>query len=144
MACPRAHDIGLEALEPRLFSFNAPWTNTSGAEYFAQLLEAVAAAAGFSTAAPWRQLPAPARKVVLHGFREQVHLTCPVPFRPRSGRGRARRTRGALGYRARTPRPSDLPHRRLSVRPTADTAARGTQAPPGGARDHRCRDDLPP
>ncbi|GHD37903.1 hypothetical protein GCM10010317_004140 [Streptomyces mirabilis] len=25
MACPRAHDIGLEALEPRLFSFNAPW-----------------------------------------------------------------------------------------------------------------------
>ncbi|MFE2464939.1 hypothetical protein [Streptomyces mirabilis] len=81
-------DIGLEALEPRLFSFDgpwgacpectglgsrrevdpelvvpdeekslsegavAPWTNTSGAEYFTRLLEAVAAAAGFSTAAP--------------------------------------------------------------------------------------------
>lgn len=121
MACPRAHDIGLEALEPRLFSFNAPWgacpectglgsrtevgpelvvpdeekslsegavapwTNTSGAEYFTRLLEAVAAAAGFSTATPWRQLPAAAKKVVLHGFREQVHIT----YRNRFGRERS-------------------------------------------------------
>ncbi|WP_455772732.1 hypothetical protein [Streptomyces mirabilis] len=30
----------------------APWTSTGGAEYFTRLLEAVAAAAGFSIAAP--------------------------------------------------------------------------------------------
>jgi excinuclease ABC subunit A len=125
MVFPRSHDIGLEALEPRLFSFNAPWgacpectglgsrmeadpglvvpdaekslsegfvapwTNTGGAGYFTRLLEAVAAAAGFSTVVPWRQLPAAAKKVVLHGFREQVHLTC----RNRFGRERSHLTR---------------------------------------------------
>lgn len=93
MACPRSHDIGLESLEPRLFSFNAPWgacptctglgsrmeidpalvvpddtkslaegaiapwTNTSGAEYFTRLLEALAADAGFSTATPGVNFP---------------------------------------------------------------------------------------
>lgn len=67
----------------------APWTNTSGAECFARLLEAVAAAAGFSTVVPWRQLPAAAKKVVPHGFREQVHLTC----RNRFGRERSHLTR---------------------------------------------------
>ncbi|GAX48876.1 hypothetical protein AQJ27_04190 [Streptomyces olivochromogenes] len=45
----------------------APWTNTSGAEYFTRLLEAVAAAAGFSAATPSRQLPATAKKVVPQG-----------------------------------------------------------------------------
>lgn len=93
MSCPRSHDIGLKSLEPRLFSFNAPWgacptcsglgsrmeidpalvvpddtkslaegaiapwTNTSGADYFTRLLEALAADAGFSTTTPWRELP---------------------------------------------------------------------------------------
>jgi excinuclease ABC subunit A len=88
MACSRSHDIGLESLEPRLFSFNAPWgacpactglgsrmevdpalvvpddtkslaagaiapwTNTSGADYFTRLLEALATDAGFSTPTP--------------------------------------------------------------------------------------------
>ncbi|MEE1734977.1 hypothetical protein PUR49_00050, partial [Streptomyces sp. BE147] len=30
----------------------APWTNTSGADYFTRLLEALASDAGFSTATP--------------------------------------------------------------------------------------------
>jgi excinuclease ABC subunit A len=104
-------DIGLEALEPRLFSFDgpwgacpectglgsrrkvdpelvvpdeekslsegavAPWTNTGGAEYHP------AARSGgrggrVQHRRPWRQLPATAKKVVLHGFREQIHITC--------------------------------------------------------------------
>lgn len=125
MACPRAHDIDLESLEPRLFSFNAPWgacpectglgartevdpelvvpdeelslaegaiapwTNTSGADYFTRLLEALAAELGFSTATPWRQLPAAVRKSVLHGTPGQLHLA----YRNRFGRERSHLTR---------------------------------------------------
>ncbi|WP_326810023.1 excinuclease ABC subunit UvrA [Streptomyces scopuliridis] len=121
MACPRSHDIGLESLEPRLFSFNAPWgacptctglgsrmeidpalvvpddtkslaegaiapwTNTSGAEYFTRLLEALAADAGFSTATPWRQLPADVREMVLHGAERRLRLA----YRNRFGRDRS-------------------------------------------------------
>lgn len=76
MACPRAHGIGLDALEPRLFSFDAPWG-------------ACPECTGPGTAAPWRQLPAAAKKVVLHGFREQVHIT----YRNRFGRERSHLTR---------------------------------------------------
>ncbi|MGW0945425.1 excinuclease ABC subunit UvrA [Streptomyces sp. NPDC002623] len=121
MACPRAHDIGLESLEPRLFSFNAPWgacpactglgsrmevdpalivpddtkslaegaiapwTNTSGADYFTRLLEALAADAGFSTATPWGQLPFDIREMVLHGAERRLHLA----YQNRFGRERS-------------------------------------------------------
>ncbi|MFE2634451.1 excinuclease ABC subunit UvrA [Streptomyces scopuliridis] len=121
MACPRSHDIGLESLEPRLFSFNAPWgacptctglgsrmeidpalvvpddtkslaegaiapwTNTSGADYFTHLLEALATDAGFSTATPWRQLPADVREMVLHGAERRLRLA----YRNRFGRDRS-------------------------------------------------------
>ncbi|MFE2487660.1 excinuclease ABC subunit UvrA [Streptomyces mirabilis] len=120
MACPRSHDIGLESLEPRLFSFNAPWgacpactglgssmevdpalvvpddskslaegavapwTNTSGADYFTRLLEALAADAGFSTATPWRQLRPDVQDMVLHGA-DQLHIA----YRNRLGRERS-------------------------------------------------------
>lgn len=93
MACPRYHNIGLESLEPRLFSFNAPWgacptctglgshmevdpalvvpddtmslaegaiapwTNTSGADYYARLLEALGADVGFSVTTPGVSFP---------------------------------------------------------------------------------------
>ncbi|MGW8764277.1 hypothetical protein ACWGN5_17410 [Streptomyces sp. NPDC055815] len=125
MACPRSHSIGLESLEPRLFSFNAPWgacpactglgsamevdsalvvpddtkflaegaiapwTNTSGAEYFARLLEALAADAGFSTATSWRQLPAEVKQMVLTGADRQLRLS----YRNRFGRERSHLSR---------------------------------------------------
>ncbi|MGY3205151.1 excinuclease ABC subunit A [Streptomyces sp. TE5632] len=125
MACPRSHDIGLESLEPRLFSFNAPWgacptctglgsrmevdpalvvpddskslaegaiapwTNTSGADYFTRLLEALAADVGFSITTPWRQLPDGVRQMVLNGADRQLHLT----YRNRFGRDRSHRVR---------------------------------------------------
>ncbi|WP_411088753.1 excinuclease ABC subunit UvrA [Streptomyces sp. 061-3] len=121
MACPRSHDIGLESLEPRLFSFNAPWgacpacsglgssmevdpalvvpddskslaegavapwTNTSGADYFTRLLEALAADAGFSTATPWRQLRPEVQDMVLHGADRRLHIA----YRNRLGRERS-------------------------------------------------------
>jgi excinuclease ABC subunit A len=125
MACPRSHDIGLPSLEPRLFSFNAPWgacpacsglgsrtevdpslvvpddtrsladgaiapwTNTSGADYFTRLLEALATEAGFSTSTPWRELPADIRETVLHGADRRLHLA----YRNRFGRERSHLTR---------------------------------------------------
>ncbi|OXY91665.1 excinuclease ABC subunit UvrA [Streptomyces diastatochromogenes] len=125
MACPRSHPLGLEALEPRLFSFNAPWaacpactglgartevdpalvvpddgkslaegaiapwTNTSGADYFTLLLTALAADAGFSMDTPWRDLPAAARHTLLHGSDRRLHLA----YRNRYGRERAHLTR---------------------------------------------------
>ncbi|MEU3653449.1 excinuclease ABC subunit UvrA [Streptomyces sp. NPDC032161] len=125
MACPRSHDIGLESLEPRLFSFNAPWgacpactglgfrrdvdvslvvpddtrslaqgaiapwTNTSGADYFTRLLDALAADAGFSTDTPWRRLPASVRELVLHGSGRRLRVT----HRNRLGRERSYTTR---------------------------------------------------
>lgn len=125
MACPRSHDIGLESLEPRLFSFNAPWgacpactglgfrrdvdvslvvpddtrslaqgaiapwTNTSGADYFTHLLAALAADAGFSTDTPWRELPAAVRQLVLHGSGRRLRVT----HRNRLGRERSYTTR---------------------------------------------------
>ncbi len=67
----------------------APWTSTSGAEYFTRLLEALAAEVGFSMATPWRQLPAAVRKVVLHGTPQQLHIT----YRNRFGRERSHLTR---------------------------------------------------
>ncbi|MGY3684922.1 excinuclease ABC subunit UvrA [Streptomyces sp. TE33382] len=121
MACPHSHDIGVESLEPRLFSFNAPWgacptctglgsgmevdpslvvpddtkslaegaiapwTNTSGADYFTRLLEALAADADFSTATPWRELPVSIRKMVLYGADRQLHLA----YQNRFGRDRS-------------------------------------------------------
>ncbi|MFF2511107.1 excinuclease ABC subunit UvrA [Streptomyces sp. NPDC058086] len=167
MACSRAHDIGLEALEPRLFSFNAPWgacpectglgsrmeadpglvvpdeekslsegavapwTNTSGAEYFTRLLEAVAAAAGFSTVVPWRQLPAAAKKVVLHGFREQVHLT----YRNRFGRERSHLTRfeGVLPHVTRRHAQEDASRERFAgyMREVPCPACGGARLKPG-------------
>ncbi|MER8001270.1 hypothetical protein [Streptomyces sp. NPDC095613] len=53
----------------------APWTNTSGADYFARLLEALAADAGFSTTTPWRQLPADIRETVLSGADRRLQLS---------------------------------------------------------------------
>ncbi|MGW3566411.1 excinuclease ABC subunit UvrA [Streptomyces sp. NPDC000941] len=125
MACPRSHDIGLESLEPRLFSFNAPWgacpactglgsrvevdpslvvpddtkslaegaiapwTNTSGADYFAHLLDALAAETGFSTATPWHQLPTDVRDMVLRGSERRLQLS----YRNRFGRERSHMSR---------------------------------------------------
>ena len=62
----------------------APWSGMRF-KYFDRLLEAVAAAGGFSTATPWRKLRAADREMVLHGSEQ------PVSVRYR-GRGSHQRT----------------------------------------------------
>ncbi|SDS07378.1 excinuclease ABC subunit UvrA [Microlunatus soli] len=121
MACPNDHDISVEELEPRQFSFNAPWgacpecsgigtkmevdpelvvpdpdksldegaispwTGMHVADYFGRLIEALAKDAKFSTSVPWHELPARAKKLLLHGVDGQVH----VSYKNRYGRERS-------------------------------------------------------
>jgi excinuclease ABC subunit A len=74
----------------------APWSGGHVSDYFTRLLEALADTAGFDVRAPWRALPARAKKAVLHGYPDQVH----VRYRNRWGRERSYWTRfeGVLGY----------------------------------------------
>ncbi len=63
----------------------APWSTGQTAEYFGRLLAGLAIAMGFDVRTPWRQLPPRARKAVLEGSDEQVH----VSYRNRYGRTRS-------------------------------------------------------
>ncbi len=63
----------------------AVWSTGQTAEYFDRLLAGLAEAMGFDVSAPWRALPAAARKAVLEGADEQVH----VSYRNRYGRTRS-------------------------------------------------------
>jgi excinuclease ABC subunit A len=132
MACPNEHDISVEELEPRQFSFNAPWgacPECSGigtrmqvdpelvvpdpeksldegaiapwnamhvADYFGRLIGALAQSAKFRTDVPWRALPARAKKLLLQGVPDQVH----VRYRNRYGRERSYNARfeGVVSY----------------------------------------------
>lgn len=121
LACPNAHPLDIEDLEPRSFSFNspygacpdcaglgirkevdpdlvvpdpelsladgaiAPWSRGQTAEYFNRLLSGLAAAIGFSMDTPWNALPLKARKAVLEGSSDQVH----VSYTNRYGRKRS-------------------------------------------------------
>ncbi|MGH3095476.1 MAG: excinuclease ABC subunit UvrA [Streptosporangiales bacterium] len=74
----------------------APWSGGHVSEYFTRLLDALADTIGFSTNTAWRRLPAKARKAVLNGYGDQVH----VRYHNRYGRERAYYTRyeGVLSY----------------------------------------------
>jgi excinuclease ABC subunit A len=63
----------------------APWRSNTGSEYFDRLVEALGHALGFDTETPWQKLPAKARKALLRGHGEQVH----VRYRNRYGRERS-------------------------------------------------------
>ncbi|MTD16781.1 excinuclease ABC subunit UvrA [Nakamurella sp. YIM 132087] len=62
-----------------------PWSGGATSEYFVRLLSGLAKAMGFSVDTPWDKLPAAARKAVLHGSKEQVHIS----YRNRYGRQRS-------------------------------------------------------
>jgi len=62
-----------------------PWSIGTTSEYFVRLLEGLAKAMGFSVDTPWDDLPAAARKAVLNGSTQQVH----VSYRNRYGRQRS-------------------------------------------------------
>src|SRR5262249_14920232 len=65
-------------------------------DYFLRLEEALGAAMGFSVDTPWSRLPAAARKALLYGYDDQVH----VRYRNRYGRERSYYTsyEGAVPY----------------------------------------------
>ncbi len=132
MACPNDHDIAIEELEPRQFSFNgpwgacpecsgigtrmevdpelvvpdpdkslddgaiAPWSSAHVADYFIRLVDALAKNEGFSTKKPWHTLPVEAKKMLLYGVGDQVH----VKYRNRYGRERSYSARfeGVVAY----------------------------------------------
>ena len=132
MACPNDHDIAIEELEPRQFSFNgpwgacpecsgigtrmevdpelvvpdpdkslsagaiAPWSSAHVADYFIRLVDALAKNEGFSTKKPWHTLPVQAKKMLLYGVGEQVH----VKYKNRYGRERSYNARfeGVVAY----------------------------------------------
>ena len=121
LACPNAHPLSIDDLEPRSFSFNspygacpectglgvrkevdpelvvpdpectledgaiAPWSAGQSSEYFNRLLSGLGDIMGFDLSTPWNKLPAKARKAILEGSTEQVH----VRYKNRYGRVRS-------------------------------------------------------
>jgi excinuclease ABC subunit A len=124
LACPNDHPLAVDELEPRSFSFNAPfgactechglgsrmevdpelvvpddtktldegaisvWTSANVSEYFARLLEALAAELGFRTDIPYRDLSEDVKDVLMFGRGTKVH----VRYKNRYGRERSYHT----------------------------------------------------
>ncbi len=63
----------------------APWAGWQERDYFQRLLQGVATARGFDPGTPWDQLPDDARRAVLHGTGDRVHIS----YRTRAGRDRS-------------------------------------------------------
>jgi excinuclease ABC subunit A len=72
------------------------WSGGHVSDYFVRLMEALGGAMGFSITTPWRRLPAAAKKALLYGYPEQVH----VKYKNRYGRERSYYTNfeGAIPY----------------------------------------------
>jgi excinuclease ABC subunit A len=121
LACPNAHPLAVDDLEPRSFSFNspygacpecsglgirkevdpelvvpdsdlsladgaiAPWSMGHNSDYFTRMMAGLGEVMGFDIDTPWKKLPAKARKALLEGCDEQVH----VKYRNRYGRTRS-------------------------------------------------------
>ncbi|GAD85153.1 excinuclease ABC subunit UvrA [Nocardia asteroides] len=95
-ACPDCTGLGIrKEVDPELVVPDpelsladgaiAPWSRGQTAEYFNRLLSGLAEAIGFSMDTPWQDLPAKARKAVLEGSSDQVH----VSYTNRYGRKRS-------------------------------------------------------
>ena len=63
----------------------APWAMGHNSDYFTRMLAGLGEVMGFDMDVPWRKLPAKARKAILEGCDEQVH----VRYRNRYGRTRS-------------------------------------------------------
>ncbi|MFB9070373.1 excinuclease ABC subunit UvrA [Citricoccus parietis] len=133
LSCPNGHQLTIDEIEPRSFSFNnpfgactvctgigtklevdedlvvpdqdktllegaiAPWSiGKSTSEYWQRLLSGLASEVGFGMDVPWKDLPAAARKAVLHGKDFKVE----VSYRNRFGRERRYTTgfEGVIDY----------------------------------------------
>src|SRR5574337_670794 len=63
----------------------APWSMGPTSEYFTRMMASLGESMGFDVDTPWRKLPAKARRAILEGADEQVH----VRYRNRYGRTRS-------------------------------------------------------
>jgi excinuclease ABC subunit A len=95
-ACPECAGLGIrKEVDPDLVVPDpdltlaegavAPWSNGHTADYFTRMMASLGEAMGFDVDTPWRKLPARARKAILEGSDEQVH----VRYRNRYGRVRS-------------------------------------------------------
>jgi excinuclease ABC subunit A len=75
------------------------WSGGHVNDYFLRLMEALGSSLGFSVSTPWAKLPAAAKKAVLYGYGDQVH----VRYKNRYGRERSYYTNfeGAIPYISR-------------------------------------------
>jgi excinuclease ABC subunit A len=95
-ACPECSGLGIrKEVDPDLVVPDpeltlaqgavAPWSMGHTADYFTRMMAGLGEAMGFDVNTPWRKLPAKARKAILEGCDEQVH----VRYRNRYGRTRS-------------------------------------------------------
>src|SRR4051794_38953058 len=95
-ACPECTGLGIrKEVDPDLVIPDpertlaegaiAPWSMGQTAEYFTRMLSGLGDQLGFDVDTPWKKLPAKARKAILEGCDEQVH----VRYRNRYGRTRS-------------------------------------------------------
>ncbi|MGN6794394.1 MAG: excinuclease ABC subunit UvrA, partial [Streptosporangiaceae bacterium] len=75
------------------------WSVGHVSDYFLRLMDALGSALGFSVDTPWAKLPAAAKKALLYGYGDQVH----VRYKTRYGRERSYYTNfeGAIPYISR-------------------------------------------
>ena len=95
-ACPECSGLGIrKEVDPELVVPDpdctmadgavVPWSMGHNSEYFTRMLAGLGEALGFDLDTPWRKLPAQARRAILEGSDEQVH----VRYRNRYGRTRS-------------------------------------------------------
>jgi excinuclease ABC subunit A len=95
-ACPECSGLGIrKEVDPDLVVPDpdlslgegavAPWSMGHNSDYFTRMLAGLGEVMGFDMDVPWRRLPAKARKAILEGCDEQVH----VRYRNRYGRTRS-------------------------------------------------------
>ena len=95
-ACPDCAGLGIhKEVDPELVVPDpeltlaqgavAPWSLGHTSEYFTRMMAGLGEVMGFDVDTPWRQLPAKARKAILEGCNQQVH----VRYSNRYGRTRS-------------------------------------------------------
>jgi excinuclease ABC subunit A len=106
-ACPACTGLGTKMeVDPELVVSDpdktlaegaiSPWSGGSVSDYFIRLIEALGNAMGFTVDTRWSRLTAAAKKALLYGYDEQVH----VRYKNRYGRERSYYTsfEGAIPY----------------------------------------------
>jgi excinuclease ABC subunit A len=110
----------------------SPWSGGHVSDYFMRLVEALGSSLGFGMRTPWGRLPSAARRALLEGYDEQVH----VRYKNRYGRERSYYTNfeGAIPYieRRHSEAESDSSRERFAgfMREVPCPTCRGTRLKP--------------